>query len=132
MAPQGVLIGRLHLVGQIIEEPDVGEAEPAEQLVPGGIGPGQFLVGFLEVGLQRIDGFQADRDAAGVNVGRDPRAARDRLDQRRGIGKELDGVAVGLGTLPGQVGIADHKAPTQQGVRHMGPTSPSSQPVQGA
>jgi hypothetical protein len=27
MAPQGVLVGRLDLVGQVIEVPDVGEAE---------------------------------------------------------------------------------------------------------
>jgi hypothetical protein len=59
MAAQGVLVGRLDLVGQVVEEPDVGEAEQAEQLVAGGIRPGQLLVGFLEVGLEGVDGFQA-------------------------------------------------------------------------
>jgi hypothetical protein len=120
MAAQGVLVGRLDLVGQVVEVPDVGEAEPAQQLVAGGVGAGELLVGFLEVGLEGVDGFQAGRDAAGVDVGWDAGAAWEGLDQCWGVGAELDGVAVGFGALAGQVGIADDKAPTQQGVRHRG------------
>jgi hypothetical protein len=59
------LVGRLDLVGQVVEEDHVGEAELDQQRIPGRIRPGQLLIGFLEVGLQSVDGFQAHRDPAG-------------------------------------------------------------------
>src|SRR5215216_3247607 len=131
MATKCVLVGGLDLVGQVIEEDHVGEAELGQQRIAGCIGSGQFLVGFLEVGLEGVDGFQADRDAAGVDVGWAAGAAWEGLDQGWGVGEELDGVAVGLGTLAGQVRVADDKASTQQGVWHEGQPPPNSQLVSG-
>jgi hypothetical protein len=104
MATDSILVGRLHLVGEIIDEDAVGEAELAEQLVPGGVRAGQLLVGLLEVGLQGIDGFQPRQDAAGIDVGWDSRPARERLDQRWRVGRNLMVSPSGSGPCRGRSG----------------------------
>jgi len=84
MAPDGVLVGRLDLVRQIRKEDHVDEAEPAQQLIAGRVRAGQLLMGFAEVGLQGVDGFQPHRDAAGVDVGRVP-DRRGRASTKAGV-----------------------------------------------
>jgi hypothetical protein len=44
------------------------DTEPRRRaLIPSRVRSGQLLVGFLDVGLQRIDGVQPNRDATGVD-----------------------------------------------------------------
>jgi len=118
VAPDLVLVGRRDLVRQVLEEHDTGEPQQGEQLVAGGDAAGRLLVGLAEVGLERVDRLQPDRDAPGVDVGPRPRRPGQRLDQRRVVGPELDRVAVGLGALPGQVRVPDHERAAQQHVAH--------------
>jgi hypothetical protein len=84
MPAQRVLVGCLDLVGQVGEELHAGEPEQAQQLVAGGVGAGELLVGLGEVGFQRVDRFQAHRDPAGVEVGWVPER-RGRVSTRAGV-----------------------------------------------
>ncbi len=69
MATDRVLVGALDLVGRVGEERDAGELQLAQHRLPGQLGPEQLLVGARKVRLERVDGFQPDRDTARSDVG---------------------------------------------------------------
>ena len=73
------------LFGCVGEERHAGEPELGEQRVPGGGGAGEFLVVVVEVGFQRVDRFQPDRDPAGVDLRRPPRTPRQGVHQGGGV-----------------------------------------------
>ena len=63
-----VLVGGLDVVRGVGEGRDAVEPEMGEQRLAGGGGAGEFLVVVVEVGFQRVDGFQSHRDPAGVDL----------------------------------------------------------------
>ncbi|HEY5116548.1 MAG TPA: hypothetical protein VIJ00_13580 [Nakamurella sp.] len=96
----GVLVGVLDVVRGVGEERDAGEPELGEQRLAGGVGAGEFLVVVVEVGFQRVDRFQPDRDPAGVDLRRPTRTPREGVHQGGGVRCELHRVPVGLRSLP--------------------------------
>src|SRR5664279_4168307 len=88
-----VLVGGLDVRPQrcsgVGEGRDAGEPELGEQRIPGGAGAGEFLVVVVEVGFQRVNGFQPDRDAAGVALRGATGAAGKGVHQGRGVRLEF-------------------------------------------
>lgn len=124
MAPEAVRVCGLHPVGQVGEERHVGEAELGEHLVARRVGANQLLVGLTKVRLEAVDRLQPHRDPASAEGGGLARDPGQRLDQRWIVGGELDGVAIGLGSPKGQIGVADHEFAPDQPVAHAASNPP--------
>jgi len=101
-----VLVGGLDVRPRrgVGEGRDAVEPELGEQRLAGGGGAGEFLVVVVEVGFQRVDGFQPDRDPAGVDLRAVTGAAGKGVHQGRGVRFELHGVPVGLVAGPAGAG----------------------------